>query len=170
MTLDPTLPLGRLFDLSGRVELVTGGSRGLGKAMARALAEAGADIVIASRHEPEASLDAAGEIGQGLTVACGISSWTWGAATRWRACPRRPWRRWGLSPWSWTMTGVFMSTPLVVLSDDEDRDAHAPVDSSTASLELARALAPAMIERRWGRILHESSVAARVAEPGGGLA
>ena len=37
------------FDLTGRVALVTGGSKGLGKAMARGLAEAGADIVISSR-------------------------------------------------------------------------------------------------------------------------
>src|ERR1700675_1748970 len=43
----------RLFDLSGRVALVTGGSKGLGKAMARGLAEAGADVVISSRHENE---------------------------------------------------------------------------------------------------------------------
>src|SRR6516165_4582477 len=42
-----------LFDLSGKVALVTGGSKGLGKAMARGLAEAGADIVICSRHEEE---------------------------------------------------------------------------------------------------------------------
>jgi NAD(P)-dependent dehydrogenase (short-subunit alcohol dehydrogenase family) len=37
------------FDLSGRVAVVTGGSRGLGKAMVGAFAEAGADVVIASR-------------------------------------------------------------------------------------------------------------------------
>src|SRR5438270_5286974 len=43
----------KLFDLTGKVALVTGGSKGLGKAMARGLAEAGADIVIASRHEDE---------------------------------------------------------------------------------------------------------------------
>jgi NAD(P)-dependent dehydrogenase (short-subunit alcohol dehydrogenase family) len=41
------------FDLTGRVALITGGSKGLGKAMARGLAEAGADIVIASRTENE---------------------------------------------------------------------------------------------------------------------
>src|SRR3954463_16713422 len=41
------------FDLTGKVALVTGGSKGLGKAMARGLAEAGADIIISSRHENE---------------------------------------------------------------------------------------------------------------------
>ncbi len=40
---------GGLFDLSGRVALVTGTSRGLGQYMARALAKAGADLVLTSR-------------------------------------------------------------------------------------------------------------------------
>ena len=41
------------FDLTGKVALVTGGSKGLGLAMARGLAEAGANIVISSRNEGE---------------------------------------------------------------------------------------------------------------------
>ena len=36
----------KLFDLSGRVALVTGGSKGLGKAMAAGFAQAGADVLI----------------------------------------------------------------------------------------------------------------------------
>ncbi len=39
-----------LFDLTGRVAIVTGTSRGLGQHMARALANAGADLVLASRN------------------------------------------------------------------------------------------------------------------------
>jgi meso-butanediol dehydrogenase / (S,S)-butanediol dehydrogenase / diacetyl reductase len=60
--------IGTQFDLTGRVALMTGGSKGLGKAMARGFAEAGADIVIASRSESE--LKAAAEaIGSKTRVA-----------------------------------------------------------------------------------------------------
>lgn len=48
------------FRLDGRVALVTGGSRGLGLVMARALAEAGADVVVVSRRQSEAENAAAG--------------------------------------------------------------------------------------------------------------
>ncbi len=40
-----------LFDLSGRVAMVTGTSRGLGQYFARALARSGADLVLTSRHK-----------------------------------------------------------------------------------------------------------------------
>ena len=39
----------QLFDLSGRVAIVTGGNGGLGLGMARGLASAGANIVVAAR-------------------------------------------------------------------------------------------------------------------------
>src|SRR5262249_14731971 len=42
-----------IFNLSCKTALVTGGSKGLGKAMARGMVEAGADVVISSRHEEE---------------------------------------------------------------------------------------------------------------------
>lgn len=48
------LPGIRQFDLTGRAALVTGGSKGLGQAMAAGLASAGADILLTSRHADEA--------------------------------------------------------------------------------------------------------------------
>jgi len=50
-----------LFDLSGRVAVVTGGGTGIGKQMATALAELGADIVLCAR-KPERCEEAAAEL------------------------------------------------------------------------------------------------------------
>lgn len=49
------LPGIKLFDLTGKVAIVTGGSKGLGLAMAAGLASAGADVVLSSRHGDEAA-------------------------------------------------------------------------------------------------------------------
>jgi NAD(P)-dependent dehydrogenase (short-subunit alcohol dehydrogenase family) len=57
------LPGIKQFDLTGKVALITGGSKGLGKAMAEGLASAGAKLVLVSRHEDEAR-SAAEEIGR----------------------------------------------------------------------------------------------------------
>jgi NAD(P)-dependent dehydrogenase (short-subunit alcohol dehydrogenase family) len=48
-----------VFKLDGRVALITGGNRGLGFAMAQALAEAGANVVVTSRQEERALESAA---------------------------------------------------------------------------------------------------------------
>jgi len=72
MTIDP------LFDLTGKIALVTGGSRGLGLRMVRAFAERGADVIIASR-KIEACEAAAAEVrGLGrraLAVAVHAGRW-----------------------------------------------------------------------------------------------
>ena len=48
---------GSLFDLTGKVALITGGHKGLGRGITNALAEAGADIVVVSRHVTDEFLD-----------------------------------------------------------------------------------------------------------------
>jgi NAD(P)-dependent dehydrogenase (short-subunit alcohol dehydrogenase family) len=56
------------FDLTGRTALVTGGSRGLGKAFAAGLAQAGARVAIAARDAEHTETAAAELAEQGLTV------------------------------------------------------------------------------------------------------
>jgi len=67
-----------VIDLSGKVALITGGSRGLGREIALAYAEAGADIVVASRRI-EACETVAEEIRalgrKALPVAANVSRW-----------------------------------------------------------------------------------------------
>ena len=66
----------QLFDLTGQVALVTGGSRGLGLQMAHALGEAGAKIMLSSRkaadlEEAAAQLQAAGIDARWIAADCG---------------------------------------------------------------------------------------------------
>src|SRR5262245_9229518 len=68
-----------LFDLSGKVALVTGGSRGLGRSMVLAFAAAGADVVIASRKLEsceELAEQVRSDTGrEALAVACHVGEW-----------------------------------------------------------------------------------------------
>jgi NAD(P)-dependent dehydrogenase (short-subunit alcohol dehydrogenase family) len=68
-----------LFDLTGKVAVVTGGSRGIGRAMSEAFAAAGADVVIASRKydncESAAKEIAAATGRRILPVACHVGRW-----------------------------------------------------------------------------------------------
>ena len=68
-----------LFDLTGRRALITGGSRGLGKEMARAFARAGAEVMIASRSLDSCQATAAeiaAETGRTVHVhACHVGRW-----------------------------------------------------------------------------------------------
>src|ERR1044071_4787061 len=66
------------FDMTGKVVLVTGGSRGLGLEMVRAFAACGADVVVASRKlEPcEAVAAEVRALGRrALAVACHVGDW-----------------------------------------------------------------------------------------------
>jgi NAD(P)-dependent dehydrogenase (short-subunit alcohol dehydrogenase family) len=69
----------KLFDLTGKVAVVTGGSRGLGRSMVLAYAQAGADVVIASRKLDSCEAlakevqDTTGR--RALPIACHVGDW-----------------------------------------------------------------------------------------------
>jgi NAD(P)-dependent dehydrogenase (short-subunit alcohol dehydrogenase family) len=69
----------QLFDLTGKVAVVTGGSRGIGRAVAEGFAAAGADVVIASRKldacEAAAREIEAATARRALPVACHVGRW-----------------------------------------------------------------------------------------------
>jgi len=67
-----------LFDLTGKVAIVTGSSRGIGKASAEALASHGAKVVISSRKQ-----DACDEVAAEINARHG-ERWQWRRASRTR--------------------------------------------------------------------------------------
>jgi NAD(P)-dependent dehydrogenase (short-subunit alcohol dehydrogenase family) len=73
----PPSPYDR-FDLTGRVALITGGTRGLGRAIIHTLAGAGADIVVSSRKQDacdEAAAEARSIGRRALAYACHVGQW-----------------------------------------------------------------------------------------------
>jgi NAD(P)-dependent dehydrogenase (short-subunit alcohol dehydrogenase family) len=71
--------LAELHDLTGKVAVVTGGSRGIGRAIVQILAEAGADVVVASR-KLDACEAAAEEVRastgrKAVAIACHVGRW-----------------------------------------------------------------------------------------------
>ena len=145
----------RLFDLSGRVALVTGGSKGLGKAMARGLAWAGADIVISSRHENE------------LEAAC--RDITAGLKTQVKYIVADLSRRADAARLA--AEAIKAMGKVDILINNAGTNKPQPIDELTDELwnellelnlsscmALTRALAPGMKERKWGRVIHISSI------------
>jgi NAD(P)-dependent dehydrogenase (short-subunit alcohol dehydrogenase family) len=71
--------MNRTLDLNGKVAVVTGGSRGIGRAIVQGFAEAGADVVIASRKVDSCAV-AAKEVmattgRRALAIRCNVGSW-----------------------------------------------------------------------------------------------
>jgi NAD(P)-dependent dehydrogenase (short-subunit alcohol dehydrogenase family) len=152
-----------LFDLTGKVALVTGGSKGLGKAMARGLAEAGADVVISSRHEEELrpALDdiLAGTGRRGRLVVADMSR-----RDDVRRLAQTALEQCGKVDILVNNAGTNIPQPIDAVKD-EDWDFVLQVNLSSV-MALTRALAPQMKDRRWGRVIHISSVMGFISKAG----
>ena len=154
---------GTIFDLSGRVALVTGGSKGLGKAMARGYAEAGADVIISSRHQDE--LDAAlvqitdGLDVKGLTVVADMTN-----RDDVKRLAETALSEMGRVDVLVNNAGSNVPEEIDEITDENwDRIIELNLSSCMA---LTRELVPQMKERGWGRVIHISSIMGLVSKEG----
>jgi NAD(P)-dependent dehydrogenase (short-subunit alcohol dehydrogenase family) len=150
-----------LFNLKSRVALVTGGSRGLGKAMAKALASAGADIIICSRQENELkpALEdiLKGTESRGCYLVADLSRR--GEAERLAAAALERMGRVDI-----LVNNAGSNKPQAIdaiLDEDWDRIVELNLN---AVMALTRALVPQMKQRHWGRIIHISSIMGTVSK------
>lgn len=143
-----------LFSLEGLVALVTGGSSGIGKAIAMACAEAGARVVLVARREAglaSAREEIARHGGTAAVEPCDLLER--GAIA---GCAARASRHFGDPDILVSAAGVNIRKPMLEL-DESDWDASLRLNLD-APFFLAQKLAPAMIARRWGRIINIGSM------------
>jgi 3-oxoacyl-[acyl-carrier protein] reductase len=148
-----------MTDLKNRVALVTGGSRGIGKAVALALAEAGAAVAVNYRErgqEAEAVAEAIRK-GGGRAAAFGADVSLHAAV---HGMIRDVEER--LGPIDILVNNAGMAAPRG-LDDitEEDFDRSIAVNLKSAFL-CTQAVLPGMRARRWGRIVNISSIGARI--------
>ncbi len=143
-----------LFDLTGKVALITGGSKGLGKAMARGLVEAGADVAISSRSEGELNTALkeilAGTNRQGSAFVADLSQRSESARLADEVI-----KKFGKVDILVNNAGSNIVAAIDAIKD-ADWDYILELNLSSA-MALTRAVVPGMKERRWGRIIHISS-------------
>src|SRR5258708_22929685 len=144
-----------IFNVAGKVALVTGGSKGLGKAMARGLAEAGADVVISSRHETELR-PALEEILRGTNRKGRFVVADMSKRDQVQALAKTALDQMGRVDILVNNAGTNKPQAIDAIAD-ADWDNVLEINLSSVMV-LSRALAPQMKERRWGRIIHISSV------------
>lgn len=159
-------PIRPLFDLSGKVALVTGASKGIGLAIGRGLAEFGARVVLSSRKAEAVEAAAAGLRQDGLEAE-GIAAHAGDAAALARLVEQTVARFGGLD---------------VVVNNAATNPVYGPLHEATGEafdkimavnvrgpLELARLARPLMAARGGGSVLNISSVGGLSPEPGLGL-
>jgi gluconate 5-dehydrogenase len=143
------------FDLTGRVALLTGGGRGLGKAMARGLAEAGASIMLAARSEDELA-SAAAEITRDLPVRVEWLATDMMDRAQVDRLASETLARFGRA--DILINNAGHNVPQVIDAVTDEMWDKIVELNLTSCLRLSRALVPQMKERRWGRIIHISSI------------
>jgi NAD(P)-dependent dehydrogenase (short-subunit alcohol dehydrogenase family) len=145
--------LSELFSLDGRMGLVTGGSSGIGRAMARALARAGARVVLLARGQAALEETAAELRGQGCDAAW-VSA-DLGDRDALERGAREAAAAFGEPDILVNSAAINLRPPMSELTPAEWDQTMAV--NLTAPFLLGQRFGPVMAERGWGRIINVAS-------------
>jgi 3-oxoacyl-[acyl-carrier protein] reductase len=152
-----------MFDLTGKVALVTGGSRGIGKAISLALAAQGAKVGLNYLSNNEAADEAVHQIascgGQAIAIQGDVS----GAADAKRIVEETQKAFGGLH--ILVNNAGLTADDLILRMSEDEWDRVMAVNLRGAYLCTKTALR-GMVRQRWGRIINITSVAGLVGNPG----
>ena len=148
------------MDLSGKVAIVTGSARGIGREIALRLAEAGANIVISDIADAEPAAEEIKKMGrQSLAVTADVSS-----AADVAGLVEKAIEKFGRIDILVNNAGIARDQLLMRMSD-EDWEAVLNVNLKSVFL-CTRAVLRHMVKQRWGRIISISSIVGIVGNPG----
>jgi 3-hydroxybutyrate dehydrogenase len=155
-------PVNSLY-LQNRVALVTGASRGIGKATALELAKAGASLALVSRSAD--SLETVGAQVRNYGVKCISSAFDVSAEDALESFISRISEELGSVDILVNNAGIYETAALV----DQSLDAWRRVleINLTAAMRASKSVLPLMLQKKWGRIISISSISGKTGEPYG---
>jgi 3-hydroxybutyrate dehydrogenase len=145
--------------LTPRVVLVTGGARGIGRALARAFAREACRVVVASRNQDKLQTVAEKIVragGQALALRCDITE-----KTQVEALERQIRKQWGTVQVLVNNAGIAVAAGFLEM-DDRLWEETLRVNM-TGAYNCCKVFLPGMIECQWGRIINIASTTAKVA-------
>ena len=159
------------YSVEGRTVIITGAARGIGKGIARVLAEAGAKVLVTALTDRYLGPLAKelGEAGHPIETLTADAT----SATDWERTMGIAMERWGHLDVLINNLGDAISKPLVPLPDSEERSATSDEEwRSVLDINLTqaflgcRAVGPHFLERGRGKVINVSGFAARRGSPG----
>jgi gluconate 5-dehydrogenase len=152
----------KLFDLTGKIALVTGASSGLGVQLAKALAGQGADLAVMARRREK--LEEVGKIIEGMGARCLAVTCDVLKNDEIKAAVAKIRERYGRIDILVNNAGVARANPAESQPDD---DWNAVINTNLNSVYfVAREVGKVMIERNYGKIINVGSIHSNVAMPG----
>lgn len=147
------------IDLSGRIALVTGATRGIGQGIAQSLAECGARVAVVGRDQNRAAAAARALAGEAQGFACDVAD-----VAQVNALVAQIEQAMGGVDILVNNAGLTRDNILLRLRDD---DWNAVIDTNLrAAFATMRAVTRGMMKRRWGRIINISSVVGLIGNKG----
>lgn len=144
--------------LNGKIALITGGGRGIGRAIALSFARQGARIAVAARTAEQVE-QVAGEIGNGaIALVCDVSDAQ--SVTRMFEETRER-----LGDVDILVNNAGMAEGATIVSTSDDLWARHIAINLSGTFYCTRAAVPAMLKKNWGRIINIASIAGKTGAP-----